>query len=33
MIHSDRVVQNVSWAFTDRAKAAGLVPSMWWTLP
>jgi putative transposase len=28
IIHSDRGVQFGSWAFTDRAKASGLVPSM-----
>ena len=28
VIHSDRGVQFGSWAFTDRAKASGLVPSM-----
>ena len=28
VIHSDRGVQFGSWAFTDRAKACGLVPSM-----
>src|SRR3712207_9469585 len=28
IIHSDRGVQFGSWAFTDRAKAGGLVPSM-----
>ena len=28
MIHSDQGVQFGSWAFTDRAKAPGLVPSM-----
>ena len=28
MIHSDRGVQFGSWAFTDRAKASGLLPSM-----
>lgn len=28
IIHSDQGVQFASWAFTDRAKAAGLVPSM-----
>jgi transposase InsO family protein len=27
-IHSDQGVQFASWAFTDRAKASGLVPSM-----
>lgn len=28
LIHSDQGVQFASWAFTDRAKASGLVPSM-----
>ena len=28
IIHSDQGVQFASWAFTDRAKASGLVPSM-----
>jgi transposase InsO family protein len=28
VIHSDQGVQFASWAFTDRAKASGLVPSM-----
>ncbi|GLW05896.1 transposase [Microtetraspora sp. NBRC 13810] len=28
VIHSDHGVQYTSWAFTDRAKATGLVPSM-----
>jgi putative transposase len=28
LIHSDHGVQFASWAFTDRAKASGLVPSM-----
>ena len=28
IIHSDHGVQFASWAFTDRAKASGLVPSM-----
>jgi putative transposase len=28
IIHSDQGVQGGSWAFTDRAKASGLVPSM-----
>jgi transposase InsO family protein len=28
VIHSDQGVQFGSWAFTDRAKASGLVPSM-----
>jgi len=28
IIRSDRGVQFASWAFTDRAKASGLVPSM-----
>ena len=28
MIYSDHGVQFASWAFTDRAKASGLVPSM-----
>jgi transposase InsO family protein len=28
IIHSDRGVQFGSWAFTDRAQASGLVPSM-----
>ena len=28
LIHSDQGVQFASWAFTDRAKASGMVPSM-----
>jgi putative transposase len=28
IIHSDHGVQFASWAFTDRAQASGLVPSM-----
>ncbi|WP_433304713.1 transposase [Actinoplanes sp. CA-030573] len=28
VIHSDRGVQFTSWAFTERARASGLVPSM-----
>ena len=28
IIHSDHGVQFTSWAFTDRAKRSGLVPSM-----
>ena len=28
VIHSDRGTQFESWAFTDRAKASGLLPSM-----
>jgi putative transposase len=28
VIHSDHGVQYTSWAFTDRARASGLVPSM-----
>ena len=28
IIHSDQSAQFGSWAFTDRAKASGLVPSM-----
>ena len=28
VIHSDQGVQFASWAFTDRARASGLVPSM-----
>jgi putative transposase len=28
LIHFDTGVQFASWAFTDRAKASGLVPSM-----
>jgi transposase InsO family protein len=28
VIHSDQGVQFASWAFTARAKASGLVPSM-----
>jgi transposase InsO family protein len=28
VIHSDHGVQDTSWAFTDRARASGLLPSM-----
>ena len=28
VVHSDRGSQGASWAFTDRAKASGVVPSM-----